>query len=334
MIGTFYLRFLWYFSPYDICSGSEVCSSPWTKVSFQFAWLILCVIMPCTDSRVYHMHPSIAVIVLSILTKFSCSDFVSIYHRIILWNIVIKKYRPIVCVKFQLSTLSVSLTIIMLVTLYRRASLLSSFSIPSILWKMPAGGLLFAVVCAAPLSKEVSAVFHPSSLTLWLNTNPPGGLQAMNRFIEEKLKRRWRRWVETCIRGQHWRLFRRGICIRGTSGGWKRPKFPDAWRMLPTDFEASRRYRVGNYARLLCHHGRQDRSTKYDTVLLTCAERSLEGELLSVPTVRATFEASALSLIVYETGHSSVGRMRNVLNLKETMSFMVRLYKNRFNEYS
>ena len=79
------------------------------------------------------MHPSIAVIVLSILTKFSCSDFVSIYHRIILWNIVIKKYRPIVCVKFQLSTLSVSLTIIMLVTLYRRASLLSSFSIPSIL---------------------------------------------------------------------------------------------------------------------------------------------------------------------------------------------------------
>lgn len=41
----------------------------------------------------------------------------------------------------------------------------------------------------------------------------------------------------------------------------EQPKFPihrkDASRMSPTTLEASRGYRVGNYDRLLCHHGRE-----------------------------------------------------------------------------
>ena len=48
------------------------------------------------------------------------------------------------------------------------------------------------------------------------------------------------------------------------------------------------------------------RSTQNDTVLLVCAERDLENEVLEWPTVRATFQASAVSLMCYHSGHSSV----------------------------
>lgn len=50
-----------------------------------------------------------------------------------------------------------------------------------------------------------------------------------------------------------------------------------------------------------------DRSTQDDTVLLVCAERDLENEVLAWPTVRATFQASAIALKCYHSGHSSVG---------------------------
>jgi hypothetical protein len=51
-----------------------------------------------------------------------------------------------------------------------------------------------------------------------------------------------------------------------------------------------------------------ERSTQDDTVLLVCAEKDLggENEVLAMPTVRATFQASATALVLYETGHSSV----------------------------
>lgn len=52
-----------------------------------------------------------------------------------------------------------------------------------------------------------------------------------------------------------------------------------------------------------------ERSTRDDTVLLVTAVRDLggENEVLDYPTARATFRASALALMLYETGHSSVG---------------------------
>lgn len=52
-----------------------------------------------------------------------------------------------------------------------------------------------------------------------------------------------------------------------------------------------------------------ERSTQDNTVLLVCAERDLGGdnEVSALPTVRATFQASATALMLYETGHSSVG---------------------------
>ena len=53
-----------------------------------------------------------------------------------------------------------------------------------------------------------------------------------------------------------------------------------------------------------------ERSTQDDTVLLVCAEQNLEGEVVSFPTVRATFKASALALILYDVGKSSVGEGR------------------------
>lgn len=52
-----------------------------------------------------------------------------------------------------------------------------------------------------------------------------------------------------------------------------------------------------------------ERSTQDDTVLLVCAaERDLGGgnEVLTHLTIRASFEASAFALILYQTGHSSV----------------------------
>ena len=49
-----------------------------------------------------------------------------------------------------------------------------------------------------------------------------------------------------------------------------------------------------------------ERSKQDNTVLLVCAERDLENEVLAWPTVRATFQASAVSLMYYHSGHSSV----------------------------
>ena len=50
-----------------------------------------------------------------------------------------------------------------------------------------------------------------------------------------------------------------------------------------------------------------ERSTKDDTVLLVCAERNDEEEVVAWPTVRATFEVTAVSLKCYHSRHSSVG---------------------------
>ena len=50
-----------------------------------------------------------------------------------------------------------------------------------------------------------------------------------------------------------------------------------------------------------------ERSKQDNTVLLVCAERDLENEVLAWPTLRATFQASAIALMCYHSGHSSVG---------------------------
>ncbi|KAJ5273145.1 hypothetical protein N7478_008270 [Penicillium angulare] len=50
-----------------------------------------------------------------------------------------------------------------------------------------------------------------------------------------------------------------------------------------------------------------ERSTKDDTVLLVCAERDIEEEVVAWPTVRATFEVTAVSLKSYHSGHRSTG---------------------------
>ena len=50
-----------------------------------------------------------------------------------------------------------------------------------------------------------------------------------------------------------------------------------------------------------------ERSKEDNTVLLVCAERDLENEVLAWPSVRATFQASAVALMLYHSGHSSVG---------------------------
>ncbi|RWQ93635.1 hypothetical protein C8Q69DRAFT_474275 [Paecilomyces variotii] len=49
-----------------------------------------------------------------------------------------------------------------------------------------------------------------------------------------------------------------------------------------------------------------ERSTKDDTVLLVCAERNDEEEVVAWPTVRATFEVTAVALKCYLSGHSSI----------------------------
>lgn len=50
-----------------------------------------------------------------------------------------------------------------------------------------------------------------------------------------------------------------------------------------------------------------ERSTQDDTVLLVCAERDLENEVLAWSTLRATFQASAVALMLCHSGHSSIG---------------------------
>lgn len=51
-----------------------------------------------------------------------------------------------------------------------------------------------------------------------------------------------------------------------------------------------------------------ERSIQDDTVLLVCASVDLDAENeLSIQTIRASFHASVFALMLYETGHSSVG---------------------------
>lgn len=49
-----------------------------------------------------------------------------------------------------------------------------------------------------------------------------------------------------------------------------------------------------------------ERSTQDDTVLLVCAVMDPDNDAWVYPTVRATFQASAVSLMCYHSGHSSV----------------------------
>ena len=49
-----------------------------------------------------------------------------------------------------------------------------------------------------------------------------------------------------------------------------------------------------------------ERSKQDNTVLLVCAVRDLENEVFAWPTVRVTFQASAVALMLYHSGHSSV----------------------------
>ncbi|KAJ5666999.1 hypothetical protein N7507_002863 [Penicillium longicatenatum] len=50
-----------------------------------------------------------------------------------------------------------------------------------------------------------------------------------------------------------------------------------------------------------------DRSITDDTVLLVCVERDDEEKFVAWPTVRATFQVTAVSLKCYHSGHSRVG---------------------------
>lgn len=50
-----------------------------------------------------------------------------------------------------------------------------------------------------------------------------------------------------------------------------------------------------------------ERSTKDDTILLVCAERDDEEEVVAWPTMRATFEVTAVSLKCYHSGNRSIG---------------------------
>ena len=169
---------------------------------------------------------------------------------------------------------------------------------------MPAEGPLFPVVCAAPLSKEVTSAIFPPPYP-WLNTNPWRGLQVMNRFIEEN-----------DVDDSQWNLvFVDSIddCYNETSEAPVEEesdpnspfigKTPEECRRLLCKLQEDTESEIMPDLFVIM----DERSTEDDTVLLACVDANPEGEFLGVATVRATFETAAFSLIIYEVGKSSVG---------------------------
>ncbi|EMD94359.1 hypothetical protein COCC4DRAFT_163157 [Bipolaris maydis ATCC 48331] len=145
------------------------------------------------------------------------------------------------------------------------------------------GGLLFPVVCAAPLPKEV-----------------------MDRFIEDN-----------GVDADNWRLvFVDSIddyYDKASEAPMEHGSNPNSPFIGKTPQECHQlllklREDTGSKIMTDVFAIMDERSTQDDTVLLVCAERDLDGEhqVLAMPTVRATFQASGSALILYETGHSSV----------------------------
>lgn len=168
-------------------------------------------------------------------------------------------------------------------------------------------GLMFPVVCAALISKEVSAAFTPFE-PLWpqTNTNPWRHYQIMDRFINDN-----------GVDADEWNL----VLVDSIDD------YYDEASLAPMDDDSDSNSPFIGKTPQECHQMllqlrndteseimtdyfaiMDERSTKDDTVLLVTAERDLggENEVLALPTVRATFQASALALMLYETGHSSV----------------------------
>ncbi|PLN76084.1 hypothetical protein BDW42DRAFT_179455 [Aspergillus taichungensis] len=84
--------------------------------------------------------------------------------------------------------------------------------------------------------------------------------------------------------------------------------------MSPAARETCQGYRIQGHGQLLCHLGREVHTRQQ--ALLVCAVRDLDSEILGWPTVRATFQASAIALMLYHSGHSSVGEDMELAELE------------------
>ncbi|KAJ5665143.1 uncharacterized protein N7477_007591 [Penicillium maclennaniae] len=144
------------------------------------------------------------------------------------------------------------------------------------------GGILFPVVCAAPRSKEI-----------------------MNRFIEQKGvdEDEWNLVFVNSIEDYYDKAFEPPIEDDSSPDSPFIGKAPqECHQLLLKLLEDTGSEMMTDYFAIM-----DDGSTQDDTVLRVCAERDLENEVLAWPTVRTTFQASAVALMLYHSGYSSVG---------------------------
>lgn len=157
---------------------------------------------------------------------------------------------------------------------------------------------LFPVVCAAPLSKEVRLPLPSLGSIL----TP---LQVMDRFIERNgdVNEDDRSLVFVDSIDEYYNEPSQAPIENDSNPNspfiGKTPQ--ECHQLLLKLVENTESEIMPSYFAIL-----DERSTRDDTVLLVCAERDLDDEILGWPTVRATFQASAVALMLYHSGHSSV----------------------------
>ncbi|KAJ5792596.1 uncharacterized protein N7503_008574 [Penicillium pulvis] len=143
-------------------------------------------------------------------------------------------------------------------------------------------GLLFPVICAAPLSKET-----------------------LNRFIEENEVDAEGRFVFVDTLDDYY-----SEASEAPTEVDSNPNSSFIHKTPQECYELLLKLREDTESETITHYFAimDERSTQDDTVLLVCASVDLDAENeLTIQTIRASFQASVFALMLYETGHSSVG---------------------------
>lgn len=139
----------------------------------------------------------------------------------------------------------------------------------------------------------------------WLNSHPWRNLQVMNRFIEENdtEENQWNLVFVDSIDDYYDEASEAPVVDKSSLNSPFIGKTPqECHQLLSKLVEDTESEIMTEYFAIM-----DERSTKDDTVLLVCAERDDEGEVVAWSTVRASFEVTAVALKCYHSGHSSVG---------------------------
>jgi hypothetical protein len=166
-------------------------------------------------------------------------------------------------------------------------------------------GLLFPIVCAAPLSKEVSASFQIRFQAYrWFCFDTLSALQLTDRFIEENEvddEAGHMVFVDTVD------VYYSEIAKMPTKED-SNPNSPFIGKAPEECYQLLIKLREDTESKIDIERFilMDERSTTDDTVLLVNTFLEQDHETRGMETLRASFGISGLAIVLYESGHSSV----------------------------